>query len=71
MRFLAMANQYVFEPEVCNPAAGLKKGQVEKSVQDARPRLWNSMPTFCAPKAAEETRLRFALDQADAQTEGA
>ncbi len=22
MRFLAMANHYVFEPEFCNPAAG-------------------------------------------------
>ena len=46
MRFLAMANHYVFEPEFCNPAAGWEKGQVEKNVQDARPRLWNPMPTF-------------------------
>ena len=37
MRFLAMANHYVFEPEFCNPAAGWEKGQVEKNVQDARP----------------------------------
>ena len=46
MRFLAMANHYVFEPEFCNPASGWEKGQVEKNVQDARPRLWQPMPTF-------------------------
>lgn len=46
MRFLAMANYYVFVPEFCNPAAGWEKGQVEKNVQDARPRLWQQMPHF-------------------------
>jgi len=46
MRFLAMANHYVFEPEFCNPAAGWEKGQVEKNVQDARPRLWQPIPSF-------------------------
>ena len=46
MRFLAMANHYVFDPEFCNPAAGWEKGQVEKNVQDARPRLWTPMPNF-------------------------
>ena len=46
MRFLAMANHYVFEPEFCNPASGWEKGQVEKNVQDARPRLWQPMPSF-------------------------
>lgn len=46
LRFLAMANHYVFEPEFCNPAAGWEKGQVEKNVQDARPRLWQPMPNF-------------------------
>ena len=45
-RFLAMANHYVFEPEFCNPASGWEKGQVEKNVQDARPRLWQPMPNF-------------------------
>ncbi len=44
MRFLAMTNHYVFEPEFCNPAAGWEKGQVEKT--DARPRLWQQMPEF-------------------------
>ena len=39
-RFLAMTNHYVFEPTFCNPASGWEKGQVEKNVQDARPRLW-------------------------------
>jgi transposase len=45
-RFLAMTNHYVFEPEFCNPASGWEKGQVEKNVQDARPRLWQPMPNF-------------------------
>jgi transposase len=44
LRFLAMANHYVFAPEFCNPAAGWEKGQVEKNVQDARHRLWQPMP---------------------------
>ncbi len=46
MRFLAMANHYVFEAAFCNPAAGWEKGQVEKNVQDARHRLWQLMPSF-------------------------
>lgn len=46
MRFLAMTNHYVYEAEFCNPAAGWEKGQVEKNVQDARPRLWQPMPDF-------------------------
>lgn len=46
IRFLAMTNHYVFEPEFCNPAAGWGKGQVEKNVQDARPRVWQPMPDF-------------------------
>jgi hypothetical protein len=46
IRFQAMTNHYVFAPEFCNPAAGWEKGQVEKNVQDARPRLWQQMPDF-------------------------
>lgn len=46
VRFQAMTNHYVFAPEFCNPAAGWEKGQVEKNVQDARPRLWQQMPDF-------------------------
>jgi len=46
MRFLAMANHYVFEPAFCNPAAGWEKGQIEKNVQDARHRLWQPLPSF-------------------------
>ena len=46
MRFLAMTNHYVFEPEFCNPAAGWEKGQVEKNVQDARHRFWQPVPEF-------------------------
>ena len=46
VRFLAMASHYLFEAEFCNPASGWEKGQVEKNVQDARHRLWQSMPDF-------------------------
>ena len=46
MRFLAMANHYVFEPEFCNPAAGWEKGQVEKNVQDSRHQVLQGMPGF-------------------------
>lgn len=46
IRFLAMTNHYVFEPQFCNPASGWEKGQIEKNVQDARPRLWQPMPSF-------------------------
>ena len=46
LRFLAMANHYVFEPEFCNPAAGWEKGQVEKNVQDSRHQILQEMPDF-------------------------
>ena len=46
IRFLAMANHYVFEPEFCNPAAGWEKGQVEKNVRDSRHQMLQSMPDF-------------------------
>ena len=45
-RFKAMASHYVFEPEFCNPATGWEKGQVEKTVRDARNRLWQVMLVF-------------------------
>ena len=46
IRFLAMANHYVFAPEFCNPAAGWEKGQVEKNVRDSRHQMLQSMPNF-------------------------
>ncbi|MFC3312925.1 IS21 family transposase [Falsigemmobacter intermedius] len=46
IRFLAMANHYVFEPEFCNPAAGWEKGQVEKNVRDTRHQVLSVMPSF-------------------------
>lgn len=46
MRFLAMTNHYVFEPEFYNPAAGWEKGQVEKNVRDSRHQLLHGMPDF-------------------------
>jgi transposase len=57
-RFLAMTNHYVFEPEFCNPASGWEKGQVEKNVQDARPRLWQPTPNF-----SDLTALNAWLEQ--------
>ena len=45
-RFQAMVSHYLFEAEFCNPAAGWEKGQVEKSVRDARHRLWQQAPRF-------------------------
>jgi transposase len=47
-RFAAMASHYLFDADFCNPASGWEKGQVEKNVQDARHRLWQSMPRFAA-----------------------
>jgi len=46
IRFLAMANHYVFEPDFCNPAAGWEKGQVEKNVRDTRHQMLQGMPDF-------------------------
>jgi len=45
-RFAAMTSHYLFEPEFCNRASGWEKGQVEKNVQDARRRLWQTLPNF-------------------------
>lgn len=40
-RFRAMTGHFLFEAEFCTPGAGWKKGQVEKNVRDARPRIWH------------------------------
>ena len=53
-RFQAMTSHYLFEAEFCNPASGWEKGQVEKNVQDARHRLWQSMPAFESLDALNE-----------------
>ena len=45
-RFAAMTSHFVFEATFCNPAAGWEKGQIEKNVQDARPRIWHDVPKF-------------------------
>ena len=46
LRFLAMTNHYVYEPDFCNPAAGWEKGQVEKNVRDSRHQMLQGMPDF-------------------------
>lgn len=55
-RFQAMTGHFLFEPEFCSPAAGWQKGQVEKNVQDARPRIWHQVPA-CATLAELNTWL--------------
>jgi transposase len=45
-RFKAMTGHFLFEAEFCTPAAGWEKGQVEKNVRDARPRIWHEVPRF-------------------------
>ena len=37
-----MASHYLFDADFCNPASGWEKGQIEKNVQDARHRLWQT-----------------------------
>ncbi|CAP57087.1 IS21-like element ISGdi17 family transposase [Gluconacetobacter diazotrophicus] len=46
LRFSALVSHYLFEAEFCNPAAGWEKGQIEKTVQDARRQIWQEMPHF-------------------------
>jgi len=45
-RFRAMSGHFLFETDFCNPAAGWEKGQIEKTVQDSRPRIWHEVPKF-------------------------
>ena len=51
-RFTAMTAHYLFDPDFCNVASGWEKGRVEKGVQDARRRIWQS--------ALEQRFVRFA-----------
>ena len=41
-RFAAMTAHYLIDPDFCNVASGWEKGRVEKGVQDARRRIWQS-----------------------------
>ena len=45
-RFKTMTGHFLFEAEFCTPAAGWEKGQIEKNVRDARPRIWHEVPKF-------------------------
>ena len=45
-RFHAMTGHFLFEAEFCTPASGWEKGQIEKNVRDARPRIWHEVPKF-------------------------
>jgi transposase len=53
-RFTAMVSHYLFEAQFCSPASGWEKGQIEKSVQDARHRLWPAAPTFATLDALND-----------------
>jgi hypothetical protein len=55
-RFRAMTGHFLFEAEFCTPAAGWEKGQIEKQVRDARPRIWHQVPK-CADLEALNTWL--------------
>jgi transposase len=44
-RFAAMTAHYLFDADFCNVASGWEKGRVEKGVQDARRRIWQSAST--------------------------
>ena len=50
-RFSVMVGDFLFEAEFRNPASGWEKGQIEKSVQDARHRLWQPTPASLASGA--------------------
>ena len=45
-RFRALTAHFLFEADFCNPASGWEKGQIEKNVRDARPRIWHEVPKF-------------------------
>ena len=64
-RFRAMTSHFLFEAEFCTPAAGWEKGQVEKQVRDARPRIWHEVPQFAHLEALNDwlERRCFALWQ--------
>jgi hypothetical protein len=74
MRFLAMTNHYVYEPDFCNPAAGWGKplvrhwfkpnggGQVEKNVRDSRHQMLQGMPDFPDLAALNAWLERCCLD---------
>ena len=40
------ATQWRIHGQLCNPATGWEKGQVEKNVRDPRNRLWQVMLVF-------------------------
>jgi hypothetical protein len=52
-RFSPMVRPFMFESDLCNPAAGWEKGQVEKSVGDARFRLWHDVERLMIVVRAE------------------
>ena len=65
-RFKAMASHFLFEAQFCTPGAGWEKGQVEKNVQDARPRLFHDAPGFaelCEVNVWLEQRCRELWDE--------
>jgi transposase len=62
-RFLAMTGHCVFAPEFCNPAAGWKKGQVEKNVQDSRHLILHLMPDFADPADLNSRLEQRCLEQ--------
>lgn len=48
LRFMALANHYLFEPVACTPASGWEKGQVENQVGNIREWLFTPKPRFAS-----------------------
>lgn len=60
-RFRALTGHFLFEAAFCTPAAGWEKGQIEKQVRDARPRIWHEVPKFVDLAALNEWLTRRCL----------
>jgi hypothetical protein len=58
-----MSGHFLFETDFCNPAAGWEKGQIEKTVQDSRPRIWHEVPKFADMAALNAWLERRCLAQ--------
>lgn len=53
-RFSSMVSHYLFDAQFCNPASGWEKGQIEKSVQESRRRIWQRLPHFSSLEALND-----------------
>lgn len=54
VRFMTLANHYLFEPVACTPGAGWEKGQVENQVGNLREWLFTPKPRFGSLEALND-----------------